>query len=69
MISISAVIMVVLYLVVVGVIFWLLNWLIDYCGVPDPFNKVARIILAVLAVFICIALLLSLVGGQQIFRP
>lgn len=68
MISISGAVTVVLYLVVAGVIFWLLNWLIDYCGVPDPFRKVARVILAVMAVLVVIGVLMSLVGGQPVFR-
>jgi hypothetical protein len=69
MISISAAVTVVLYLIIAGLIFGLLWWLIGYCGVPEPFNKVARVILAVLAVFVCIGILLSLVGGQPVFRP
>jgi hypothetical protein len=69
MISISAAVTVVLYLIIAGLIFGLLWWLIGYCGVPEPFNKVARVILAVLAVFVCIGILLSLVSGQPVFRP
>lgn len=69
MISISAAVTVILYLVVGGLIFWLLWWLIGYCGLPEPFNKVARVLLAVLAVFVLIGLLLSLLGGQPLFRP
>ena len=69
MISISAAVTVVLYLIVAGLIFWLLWWLIGYCGIPEPFNKVARVILAILAVFVLIGILLSLVGGQPLFRP
>lgn len=68
MISLSGAVTLILYLVVAGVIFWLLTWLIDYCGVPEPFRKVARIILAVLAVLVVIGALLSLVGGVPIFR-
>jgi hypothetical protein len=69
MISIQGAVSVVITLVVAGLIFWLLFWLIGYCGVPEPFNKVARVILAVLAVCVCIGILLSLGSGQPIFRP
>lgn len=69
MISLTALVSLVIYLVVAGLIFWLLWWLIGYCGIPEPFNKVARVILAVLAVLVCIGLLLSLVGGTPVFRP
>jgi hypothetical protein len=69
MISLGAVVTLVLYLIVAGLIFWLLWWLIDYCAVPEPFNKIARIVLAVLAVLVVISLLLSLVGGVPLIRP
>ena len=68
MISLTTVVYVVLVLLVGGLIFWLLNWLIGYLGVPEPFNKVARVVLAILAVVVCIAALLSLLGGPQLFR-
>lgn len=69
MISISAATSVVLYLVVGGLIFWLLFWLVDSIGLPEPFHKVARAILIVLVVFVLIGILLSVLGGQPLFRP
>ena len=69
MLSISAAVTIVLYLIVAGLIFGLLWWLIGYCGLPQPFDKVARVVLAIIAVLVIIGILLSLVGGQQIFRP
>ncbi len=62
MISIQAVLSVLLFIIIAGVIFWLLWWLVGYCGLPQPFDKVARVVLAVCAVFILIAALLSLAG-------
>lgn len=62
MFSIDSVVTAIVYLLVCGAIFWLLNWLIGYVGVPEPFNKAARIILAVAAVLVLIGLLLSFVG-------
>lgn len=56
-------------LVVCGLIFWLLIWLINYCGLPEPFNKIAHVIVAVVAVLIVIGVLMSMFGGQQVFRP
>jgi energy-converting hydrogenase Eha subunit B len=29
--------------IVVGLVCWLLWWLIGYIGLPEPFNKVARV--------------------------
>lgn len=69
MISLSGAVSVVIYLVVAGLVFGLLWWLIGYAAIPEPFNKLARVALAVLAVLVCIGLLLSLVGGQPVFRP
>jgi hypothetical protein len=47
---------------VVGLIVWLLMFLIDYVPVPAPFNRVAKIIIMVVAVLIVIFLLLGLIG-------
>ena len=69
MISLSAAVAIVVYLVIAGLIFFLLHWLIGYCGVPEPFGKVARIVLAIMAVLVIIGLLLSFVSGQPVFRP
>lgn len=64
MIPLAGLVSVVVTLIVAGLIFWLLNWLIGYCGVPEPFNKIAKVILAIFAVLVVIGVLLSLVGGQ-----
>ena len=42
MISISAALQVVLLLIICGLVFWLLQCLIDYCALPAPFAKVAK---------------------------
>jgi len=68
MISLSAMVTVIVYLIVAGLIFWLLWWLVGYVGLPEPFRKVANVVLAVAAVLVIIGILLSLVSGQQIFR-
>lgn len=62
MIGIEQLVSVVVYLIVAGLILWLLHWLIGYCSLPEPFAKVARIILAVFAVLVIISVLLSLIG-------
>lgn len=61
--DISSLLGVILYLLVVGGICWLLWWLIGFIGLPEPFNKIARAIIAIVAVILCIQLLLSLLGG------
>jgi hypothetical protein len=69
MISITAAVTVILYLIVAGLIFGLLWWLVGYVGLPEPFGRVARVILAILAVFVVIGILLSFLGGTPVFRP
>ena len=49
-------------LVVAGLIFWLLWWFIGVCGLPEPFNKIARVLIALVAVVFLINLLLGLNG-------
>lgn len=61
-ISGEAVLMAVVWVIVIGLCFWLLTWLIDYCGVPEPFNKIARVILAIAAVVLLINALLGIMG-------
>lgn len=53
---------VIFQIIVMGLVFWLLWWLIGYVGLPEPFKKIALVILAILAVFFLINLLLSLTG-------
>ena len=54
-------------LVVAGLIFWLLFWFIGFVGLPEPFNKVALVILALCAVIFLIDLLMR-VGGHPLLR-
>ena len=62
MIDATAAIRAIISLIIFGLIFWLLWWLLQQVALPEPFNKLARVILAVAAVIICIAILLSLAG-------
>jgi hypothetical protein len=61
-ISVGAILQAVIVLIILGVIWWLLFWLISFVGLPDPFAKIARVLLGVLAVIVCIAILASLLG-------
>lgn len=55
-----------IYIIVAGFIWWLCSWALGQAGLPEPFNKVARVILAVVAVIWLINLLLSLTGNAFI---
>jgi hypothetical protein len=54
-----------LTLIVVGLICWLLWWFIGYAGPPEPFNKVARVIIALVAIVFLINVLMGL-GGHPL---
>lgn len=69
MISISGAVTIIIYLIVGGLVFWLLNFLIDYVNPPEPFQKITKVVLVVLVVLVCIGILLTIVGGQPLFRP
>ena len=62
MVTLDALVRTIVYLVVAGLVAWLLWWLIDYLQLPEPFNKVAHVILAIAAVLIIISILLGMVG-------
>ncbi len=58
----EAMLSVLIWLIVIGLICWLVWWLIGYIGLPEPFNKVARVLVAVIAVVFLINALLSIAG-------
>jgi hypothetical protein len=62
-ISTSGLIQGLVWLIVIGLIVWLLWWLVAYIGLPEPFNKIARVLIAVVAVLILINFLLGLAGS------
>ena len=62
--SLSALVEVIIYLLIVGGVLWLLLWLVGYIGLPEPFAKVAKIIIMVVGVLICINVLLSFAGSS-----
>lgn len=66
--AVSSLVNVIIALLIAGGICWLLWWLIGFLGVPEPFNKIARAVVAVVAVLFLINLLLSLGGGQPFIR-
>lgn len=62
----SGLLSILIQIIVAGLIFWLLLWLLTFVGLPEPFMKVAKVILAVVAVIFVINLLLSLTGSAFI---
>lgn len=62
MIGAGAIVGALFTIAIVGLIFWLLWWLVNYLPIPEPFKTVANAILAVAAVFLLINVLLGLIG-------
>jgi preprotein translocase subunit SecE len=60
---ITSLIHLVIYIIIIGLIFWLLDYIISNVPLFEPFRSVARVVLMVVAVLILILLLLQLVGG------
>lgn len=56
----SPIITAVIWLVIIGIIWWV----VDYFKIPDPINKIIKIILVVGAIWILISFLLNLTGTR-----
>lgn len=52
----------VIWIIVGGLIFWLLSYLITATGLPEPFAKVAKVVLLVVAVLFLCNILLTIAG-------
>lgn len=61
-ISINSLLYLVVYIVVLGLIFYAIWWFIGYVAPPEPFNKVLRVIVGLVALIIVVSLLLGILG-------
>lgn len=66
MIAGSALLNMLVMLVIAGLIFWLLFWFIGFVGLPEPFAKVAKVVIGLVAVVFLINILLGLSGHPLI---
>jgi len=66
MVATNGLIGILIWIIVIGCIFGLLWWLVGYIGLPEPFNKVARVIIAVVAVLLLINILLGIAGAPLV---
>jgi hypothetical protein len=58
----------VVYIIILGLVMWLLIYVIDMLPLPAPFGQVARVVVMVIGVVILILILLQLVGGVRPIR-
>jgi len=52
----------IIYLLVIGILYWLVIYVIDAIPLPQPANRVAKLVLTVLVVLVIILLLLQVAG-------
>lgn len=67
MINLQKLVWFVVYVLVIGAVCWLLLYAVEYIGLPQPFDKVAHVVIVVGGIVILIGALLDLVG-VPIFR-
>ena len=48
------------YVIVIGLACYLLWWLVGFVGLPEPFDKVARVIIALVAVVFLLGVIFGL---------
>lgn len=54
---------VIITLIVIALVFWVIWWFLGYVGVPEPFNKVIRVVIGLVALLIIVNILLGLIGS------
>ena len=52
-----------IWVLIIGLIFYLLYWLLGKAGLPEPWNKIALFVLALAAVIILIRMILKFAGN------
>lgn len=67
-ISGEAMVSVIVTLIIVGLVFFILDWAVTKIGIGEPFNRVIRVILILAAALFVINALLTLVGHPLIRR-
>lgn len=54
--------------IVLGVIAYIVFWGINYIGIPEPFDKIARVILVVIIVIYLLKMLLPFLEGGNLLK-
>jgi len=66
--SIEALLHAIIWLAVVGLIFYVLWWALGKIALPEPFNKVATVLLVVIGAVVIIYFLLGMIGSPPQLR-
>ena len=59
---IGALVNLIVYLLIVGILIWLVIYVVDAIPIPQPLNRIIRVAVVVVAALIVILLLLDLLG-------
>lgn len=59
----------IIWLLIIGILLALVYWVLDAIPVPQPLNRIIKIVIVVLAVLVIVLLLLQLVGGVSTGLP
>jgi hypothetical protein len=59
---IGALLQLIIYLLVLGILYWLVVYVIDAIPIPDPPNRIIKLVLAVVLAIVIILMLLNLLG-------
>jgi glucan phosphoethanolaminetransferase (alkaline phosphatase superfamily) len=59
---IPALINLIVWLLIVGILVALVYWVLDAIPIPDPLNRIAKVVLMVLVVLVVVLMLLNLIG-------
>jgi hypothetical protein len=55
-------------LLIVGLVIGLIYWVVDFLPVPDPFNKIIKVVCVVVFIVILIYALIGLIGHAPDLR-
>lgn len=66
---INTLISLVIYIIVIGLLLWLLQFVVDNIPMLAPFRQIARVLIMVIGVIFLIVILLSLLGGSGLNLP
>ena len=67
MVNLRTVVRIFFFIIICGLVFWLLEFLLDYIGLPQPFDKIAHVLLVVAAVAVLIGIIMD-AAGYPIFK-
>jgi hypothetical protein len=59
---IQALISLIIWLLVVGILYWILIYVLDAIPIPDPANRIIKIVAAVVLALVVLLMLLDMMG-------